>query len=171
MFPRLSSSRNVCDSTPKSARIPFPHSERDFRRKGMPPLAGKHGNLPAMVSVMGDEISEKADCVWTKPFDVAVGSDGLAPDYAESLTALFHGPQSLRRGDLGTIGLIGYLAALGCRCKPHDTYIVHMGHDRPNGTAFALWRACLPGGRRKMVDEIVIDPVIRVEGVQQGYRE
>src|SRR5258708_20271961 len=137
----------------------------------MPHLAGKHGNLPAMVSVMGDEISEKGDCVWTKTFDAAVGRDGSAQDYAESFAALFHGPQSLRRGDLGTIELIGYLAAFGCRGKPHDTYIVHMGHDRLNATAFALRRACLPSGRRKVVDEIVIDPVIGVEGVEQDRRE
>jgi len=45
-----------------------------------------------------------------------------------------------------------------------------MGHDRLNGSAFALRRACLPSRRRKMVDEIVIDPVIRVEGVEQGRR-
>jgi hypothetical protein len=118
-----------------------------------------------------DEISEKADWRLDETFDVAVGRDGLAQDYAESFAALFHGPQSLRRGDLGTIELIGHLAALGCRRKPHDTYIVHMGHDRLNGTAFALCRACLPSGRRKMVDELVIDPVIRVEGVEQGRRE
>ena len=86
-------------------------------------------------------------------------------------SALFHCPQSLRRGDLGTIELIEYLAALGRRRKPHDTYIVHMGHDRLNGTAFVLRRACLPSGRRKMVDEIVFDPVIRVEGVEQGPRQ
>ena len=118
----------------------------------MPHLAGKHGNLPAMVSVMGDEIREKPDRIWAKTFDVAVGRDGSAQDYAESFAALFHGPQSLRRGDLGTIELIGYLAALGCRRKPHDTYVVHMGHDRLNGTAFALRRACPPSGGRKVVD-------------------
>jgi hypothetical protein len=50
----------------------------------MPHLAGKHGNLSAMVSVVSDEISQKADCVWTKTFDVAVGRDGPAQDYAES---------------------------------------------------------------------------------------
>ena len=37
-----------------------------------------------MVCVMGDEISENADGVWTKTFDVAVGRDGAAQDYAES---------------------------------------------------------------------------------------
>src|SRR5260370_35018900 len=137
----------------------------------MPHLAGKHGNFPAMVSVMGDELREKGDCVGTKTFDAAVGRDGSAHDYAESFAALFHGPQSLRRGDLGTIELIGYLAALGCRGKPYNTYIVHMGHDRLNGTAFALRRTCLPSGRRKMVDEKAIDPVIGVEGVEQGRRE
>lgn len=120
---------------------------------------------------MGDEISEKADGVWTKTFDVAVGHDSSAQDNAESFAALFHCPQSLRRGDLGTIELIGYLAALGRRRKPHDTYIVHMGHDRLKGTSLALRRACLPSGRRKMVDEIVIDPVICVEGVERDRRE
>ena len=55
-------------------------------------MAGKHGNLSAMVSVMGDEISEKADCVRTKTFDVAVGRNGSAQDYAESFAALFHCP-------------------------------------------------------------------------------
>jgi hypothetical protein len=45
-----------------------------------------------------------------------------------------------------------------------------MGHDRLNGTAFALRRACLSSGRRKMVDWTVIDPVIRVEGIEQGRR-
>ena len=79
-----------------------------------------------MVSVMGDEISEKADGVLTKTFDVAVGRDSLAQDYAESFAALFHCPHSLRRGDFGTIELMGYLAALGRRPKPHDPYIVHM---------------------------------------------
>ena len=63
----------------------------------MPHLAGKHGNLSAMVGVVSDEISEKADCVWTKTFDVAVGGDGSAQNYAESFAALFHCPQSLRR--------------------------------------------------------------------------
>ena len=137
---------------PPSARIPLPHTEHDFLRKGMPQLAGKHGNLSTVVSLMGDEISEKADGVWTKTFDVAVGHDGAAQDYAQSFTALFHCPQSLRRGDLSAIELIGYLAALGRRRKPHDTYIVHMGHDRLNGTALALRRVCLPSGRSKMVD-------------------
>jgi hypothetical protein len=118
----------------------------------MPQLAGKHANLSAMVSVMSDEISEKADGVWTKTFDVAVGRDSSAQDNAESFAALFHCPQSLRRGDLGAIELIGYFAALGRRRKPHDTYIVHMGHDRLNGTSLAFRRACLPSGRRKMVD-------------------
>ena len=56
----------------------------------MPQLAGKHANLSALVSVMGDEISEKADGVWTKTFDVAVGRDSSAPDNAESFAALFH---------------------------------------------------------------------------------
>jgi hypothetical protein len=37
-----------------------------------------------MASVISDEISEKADCVLTKTFDVAVGRDGSAQDYAES---------------------------------------------------------------------------------------
>ena len=44
-------------------RIPFPHTEHDFLRNWIPQLAGKHGNLSAMVSVMSDEISEKADRV------------------------------------------------------------------------------------------------------------
>jgi hypothetical protein len=65
-----------------------------FCGRGYPKLAGKHGNLSAMVSVMSDEISEKADCVWTKTFDVAVGRDGSAQDYAESFAALFHCPQA-----------------------------------------------------------------------------
>ena len=79
--------------TPQSARIPFPHTEHDFLRMGIHQLPGKHGNLSAMVSVMSDEIGEKADCVWTKTFDVAVGRDGSAQDYAESFAALFHCPQ------------------------------------------------------------------------------
>ena len=149
MLSSFRDAENVCDSAPLSARIPFPHTEHDFLRKGIPQLAGKHGNLSAMVSVMGDEISKKADRVWTKAFDVAVGRDGSAQDYAESFAALFHCPQSLRRGDLGTIELIEYLAALGRRRKPHDTYIVHMGHDRLNGTAFAPRRACLPSLRKE----------------------
>ena len=90
----------------------------------MPQLAGKHANLSAMVSVMSDEISEKADGVWTKTFDVAVGRDSSAQDNAESFAALFHCPQSRRRGDLGTIELIGYFAALGRRRKPHDTLCI-----------------------------------------------
>jgi hypothetical protein len=58
-------------------------------------LSGKHGNLSAVVSVVSDEISEKAERVWTKTFDLAVGRDGPAQDYAESFAALFHCPQSL----------------------------------------------------------------------------
>jgi len=93
------------------------------------------------------------------------------PETTLRASAPFHCSQSLLRGDLGTIELIGYLAALGRRRQPPDAYVVHLGHDRLNGTAFALRRACLPSGRRKMVDEIVIDPAIRVEGVEPGRRQ
>ena len=97
MLSSFRDAENVCDSAPLSARIPFPHTEHDFLRNGIPQLAGKHGNLSAMVSVISDKISEKADRVWTKAFDMAVGRDGSAQDYAESFAALFHCPQSLRR--------------------------------------------------------------------------
>jgi hypothetical protein len=50
-------------------------------------LAGQHRDLPAMVSVVRDQITEETGDVGAKAFDPAIGFEGGLEDFAECSAA------------------------------------------------------------------------------------
>ena len=56
----------------RSARTPLPHAEHCLLRQRMAELAGQHGDLPAVMGVVRDEISDKAGDIRAKTLDSAI---------------------------------------------------------------------------------------------------
>ena len=63
-----------------STRAPLPHAEHGFLREWMAELAGQHADLPAMVCIVCDEISDEAGDVRAKVLDAAVAFHGAGDD-------------------------------------------------------------------------------------------
>src|SRR5580704_1847435 len=130
-----------------SARTPLPHAERHLLRQRIAQLSRQHGNLSSVMSVVRDQVAEKAGYVGTKSFDPAIGLHGTADQLAQGLAALFQGANRLRWSDGGTIKLLRDIAAFGGNLQPHHPHIVHVSDDRGNGASLAVCWFCLPGRR------------------------
>ncbi len=63
-----------------------------------------------------------------------------------------------------SIKLLGNLPRLG-GLKPHHPDIVHVSHNRGDGSAFAIRRFSCPCLGRKIFDQVTIDPIIDVERI------
>src|SRR5215472_432059 len=153
-----------------SARSPLPHSEHRLLGQWISALAGHHGDLPAVVRVMSDQVADEADHIGAKTFDASITFEHLAHENAESPAALLQSAQRLRRRDISAIQLFGNadlaLAASRGRLQPHNAHIMHMRNDGRNRAAFAANRRGFPCCLRDGVDQILIDAVVGVESVQ-----
>src|SRR5579864_8036410 len=116
-----------------------------------------------MMSVVRDEVTEESADVGTKPLDTAVALQCATYHHTERQAALLNGAQGLRGGEAGAVELRGNIAAFGGGLQPHDANIVHVSDDRGDAASFAVWRLCLPGGGRQMVNQILIDAIVGVE--------
>jgi len=132
-------------------------------------LARQHRDLSPMMGVVSDKVGDEAGYIGTKSFDPAVVLQGLTQDDAESFTAVLQGPDSLYWRGLGAIELLGNAAIFGGSLEPHNTDVVHVGHDDLDGATLILAWFCFPGSRRKVIDQVLIYAVIGVEGVEQRY--
>src|SRR6201999_1665106 len=117
-----------------SARAPLPHAEHRFLGQGMACLAGEHGDLSAMVSVVGDEITDEPGDIGPKTSDLSVALERAADDDTERMPTVLESPQRLRRGHRCAIELFRNFFRL-CRFQPHYADIVHMRDDRGNRSA------------------------------------
>ena len=93
-------------------------------------LPGQHGDLAAMVGIVRNQIAQKPRDVGTKTFHTPIARQGAADDHAQSVTAAFQNTYGLRRSYCTAVELRRNLLCLN-RLQPHDTNVVHMGHDWP----------------------------------------
>ena len=154
----------------RSAGVPLPHAEHGFLGQGMAELASEHGDVPAVVGIVRDQVAEKSRNIGAKALDAAITLQGAADDYAEGVAAGFQRAQGLRWSHRGAIELLGNVFCLR-RLQPHHAHIVHVGDDGCNGAALAVRRLRRPGCRRKIVDQILVDAVVGVEGIEQRDRQ
>jgi hypothetical protein len=130
-------------------------------------LAGQHGDLTAVVSIVRDQIGEESGNIRAKAFDAAAGFQRLAHDGGEPATAGFQGAHSLHGRHRSAVELLRNFVRLR-RFQPHYAHIVHVGDDGRDGAAFAVGRFCLPGFWRKILDQVAIDAVIGGKSVEQS---
>jgi hypothetical protein len=132
----------------------------------MAELAGEHGDLATMVGIVRDQVTEKSGDIGTKAFDAAIRLHGATHHRAESFTAGFQRLLGLGRSDCGAIELCGNLLGFR-RFQPHHAHVVHVSNDCGNGATLAVGWLGLPGFGWKVVDHILVDAVVGVEGVEQ----
>ena len=88
-------------------------------------MAGYHGDLPAMVRVVGDQVADKADHIGAKTFDSPITFQRPAHEDAQSLAALLQSAQRLR-GRNSAIQLFRNadlaIAAPACRLQPPPNF-------------------------------------------------
>jgi DNA ligase (NAD+) len=132
----------------------------------MAELSSLHRDLPAMMSIVRDQVTEKSRRIGAKSFHPAVGAQRLAENYAQRVAAAFQRAHSLPRRYRRAIKLRRNLRGLRC-LQPHHAYVVHVRDDGSNGPSFTVNRFRLPGGRRKVIDQVLINAVAGIEGVEQ----
>jgi len=137
----------------------------------MPDLPGEQSDLPPMVSVVRNKITQKPCNIGTKPFDTAIAFQRTADHDSQSVPALFHSTKSLSRSHFRPIERLGNLAAFVGNLQPHDANIVHMRHNRRNRPPFGALRGSIPSRRWKTIDEILVDAIVRIKCVQEGNRK
>ena len=90
-----------------------------------------------MVGIVRNQIAQKTRDVGTKPFHTPIAGQGAADDHAQSATAAFPSAYGVRRSHYAAVELRRNLLRLN-HPQPHDSHVVHMGHDGPNRTALAF---------------------------------
>jgi len=137
----------------------------------MPHLPGEQSDLPPMVSVVRNKITQKPCNIGTKPFDTAIPFQRTANNDSQSVPALFHSTKSLSRSHFRPIERLGNLAVLVGNFQPHDANVVHVRYNRRNRPSFASLGGGIPSRRRKTIDEILVDAIVRIKCVQEGNRK
>ncbi len=135
----------------------------------MADLSRQHGDLPAVVGVVRDQVPEKSSCVGAEAFDAAIAGQGPVEYRAQSLAAVLERAPGLRGSHCGAIQLLRNLLSLR-GFQPHHPHIVHVRHDRGNSAALAVERLPRPRFPRKGFDQITVDPVVGIKGVEQSER-
>src|SRR5579872_2555072 len=135
----------------------------------MAELAREHGDLAAVVRVVRDQVAKKSRGIGAEVPNAAIGRHSAAEDYAQSVSTALQGSNGLRRGHGGAIKLVRNLVGL-TGFQPHHPHVVHMSNDGGDCPSLAVWRLRFPCRERKVIDQILVDSVVGVEGVQKRYR-
>src|SRR6266700_3675306 len=102
-------------------------------------LAGKHGDLSTVMSVVSDKVADERRDIWTKildpPITVHRTLDGPAQSCGASLESLY----GIGWRHRCLIKLLGNLFRLG-GLQPHQADIVHVSDNRGDGSTFTVGR-------------------------------
>ena len=101
-------------------------------------LPRQHRDLPSMVSVVSNEVADKAGDIGAKAFDVPVGGQRRFRYIVDRSAALLERFAGLRRFDLVPIKLLGNFSSGSF--QPHAADVVHVRDDGSNVAAFASRR-------------------------------
>lgn len=131
-------------------------------------LPREHCNLPAVMGIVRDQIPNKSGYIRAKAPDSAIILESAADDHAQSVPAALERSHGLSRSHSCTIELRRNFVRLG-RLQPHHPHIMHVRHDGADRPPLAVSRLQLPGSRREIVDEVLVDAVIGIKRIQQRY--
>ena len=135
-------------------------------------LPSKHRDLSSVVCIVGDQVSEKGSDIRSEPLDSPIGFQSSLQDCAESGATLLQALLRLDRRHRVPVKLIGNVAALCGSFQPHNAHVVDVGYDRSDLAPFALGRFGTPSLGRKIVDHVMINPIVDIESIEQrigGY--
>ncbi len=133
-------------------------------------LTREHGDLPAMMGIVRNQIPKKGSDVGTKVLDPAVGRNGVAHQCAQRITTCIHGLDGSGRRYVSAFQCVGDGIDLGS-FEPHHPDVVNMGDNRSDGPAFAIGSFGFPRLRRKILDEVFRDPIVDLERVHECGRK
>ena len=89
----------------------------------MADLSRQHGDLPAVVGVVRDQVPEKSSCIGAEASDAAIARQGPVEYCAQSQTAVFEREPGLRGSYCGAIQLLRDLLSLR-GFQPHHPYVM-----------------------------------------------
>ncbi len=150
---------------------PLPHAEHRFLWDRVSSLTGEHGDLSAMMSVVRDQVAEEAGGVRTKALNaaIAIEGEGRLEDGAQRGSAGVESSLCLGRRDGEAVELLGDLSF--CSFQPHDADVVHVRNHGGDVASFVCGRFGTPGFGGQMVEQILVDAVVGIEGREQSFGE
>ena len=100
----------------------------------------EHRDLPAMVSIMCDQIPQEAPHVRLKTLDPPVSGERIAQTTVQRFETRFQSADGFLLSELAALQFLRNLRRFPRALQPHQTHIVHMCRNGGNIATFPAWR-------------------------------
>jgi len=138
----------------------------------MAELSREHGDLPAMVRVVGDQVTDERDDI-----GLEVGNftgrivERLDEEIVDCGRAGFESSLDFRARCFVRIEFCGMLGGFVGSGKPHQTDMMNMSGDAGDGAAFAGGGRSLPGDLRDVAEEKLVGLLVDRKSFEERFAE